>query len=178
MSRSLPELIALPIGEYLKHFPVAKDPPGGRVSRIKPFEFPANPAIPYAIDSLRSVMALTLNLIGDGPSSHVLPVSHALNEVFVVLEMLEEELRGDCPGGIVTLETEGVEELTLYLDLAAQIEDRLTDKSAQLSRFLKFWLLEIERRIRELFNILIMSVDCREAEKVFRTINTLNYPKL
>ncbi|MDD4930187.1 MAG: hypothetical protein PHP85_13045 [Gallionella sp.] len=178
--RPLPTLIALPIPKLAKLY----GPPGAACfqhplasKREEPKELDVHKAaILDAIDALRAVIELTLSFLKDGADYVMQPVEWIL-QLKSSLDDLEEALWGCCLEESVTIDTEGVDGLDSILDSVPDFDadfDETPDPFAK--KMLLFWLDEIKRRGRELFDICIGSVDVCEAEHAFKTMKNLRYP--
>lgn len=186
--RSLPSLIALPVSV-----------PGTALQSRRGGRYRPNPgdihkqSIVLAMDSLVAVTGLCLSFMahisakdvspGPGrrrsgpPPTDVEAAKRWILELNDSLDMLEEALSEGCLDRNVTIDTEGVSALSETLDQVPDFEDPGPgDAEICVHNMLSYWLEEISRRGWELFNICIMSVDCRQALKDFSTMNEMRYP--
>jgi len=175
--KQLPTLIALPITVKSEpRFGKAKRAPRPRAFSACEVEFPDNPAIVPAIDSLRAVIELTLFFLEDGPPASVKPIAEWLDELKDALEELVDELKYVSEGSIYTRIDMEYSPLSDFVHEEFSIEGRMESEDYELSNLLHFWLKEVRRRAVELYEICNESVDCVDAERLFLSISNMRYP--
>ncbi len=180
-TRPLPSLIALPIPQLPKR-PHGTGPrhPSGRPGQPDSQETRKvdirGQAIMESMDALRAVIAVTESFIADGPA-YVQTVTEWLKLLKAAFDELEEGLDKGWLDGVVTIETKGVDSLDAALDATPDLDDADNEAIDIVARrCLTFWIEEIERRGRELFDICIVSVDVVAAQENFAAMRTLRYP--
>ena len=157
----LPNIIALPI----PRLNVVSD----RVRRMPHDGTDVPPGVFEAADALAVVIALVHSFIdGDVVFSNI---SDWLYNLDGAIGELEASIIDGWFDKNPTNATEGV---ILLLESANNVPD--LDECIGAVRALIFWIEEIVRRIHELCDICIRSIDSIAAENVFKDVRTLDYP--
>ncbi|MDP2762023.1 MAG: hypothetical protein Q8O64_16780 [Sideroxyarcus sp.] len=176
--KRLPTLLALPIKDFTSSSIAIssgpRNPLKSRGAAPCKVDFPENPSIVLAIDSLRAVIELTLFFLKDGPPTTVTPIAEWLGSLKGELENLEDELVYMSKAHVDS--SMDVPDLYNFLYEEPSIKIIMELENYELSNLLDFWLKEVHRRAEELYDICIMSVDCVDAENAFLAVSNLRYP--
>ena len=183
--KQLPTLLVVPIKDFTVgingKFPGRRNSLKWQGAAPCKVEFPENPALVMAIDSLRAVIELTLSFLSDGPPATVTPIAEWLEGLKGEIENLEGEIEYVSKAHIDTQ----IDHSQLFDFLyeksdgssLEEILEEITESTGhKLSNLLDFWLKEVHRRAEEIYDICIMSVDCVDAEKAFLAASNMRYP--